>query len=245
MPIGQAAANEQIYVLDQWMNPVAEKVVGELYIGGEGLAQGYWERRELTAERFVAGPVRWKQRVGGCTGRETWEGIWRTGDIEFLGRRDEQVKFHGYRVELNEIRATLNRHGEVRDSVVVITKDESGLDVMVAYYVARHAIEAGVLRAHLEEHLIRETVPNFFVHLKKIPLTLNGKVNLKALPGVKEIRQQTADSVAPWRRTDSGGRNCRWYVERCVEAAPGRRGRKLFRVGRTLAVGHASALAHA
>ncbi|HEX5883168.1 MAG TPA: phosphopantetheine-binding protein, partial [Pyrinomonadaceae bacterium] len=105
-------------------------------------------------------------------------------------RQDEQVKFHGYRVELNEIRWALKKHPQVRNSVVVIGKDSQGNDLMIAYYVSRQELEAAQLRALLSEILIAETIPNVFVHLKELPLTLNGKINYEALPSLEEAKQK-------------------------------------------------------
>ncbi|MGZ7104598.1 MAG: amino acid adenylation domain-containing protein, partial [Candidatus Angelobacter sp.] len=193
--IGKAGANAQIYILDQRQEPVAVGITGEIYIGGAGLARGYVNRPELTAERFVPDPF---SEAGG-------KRLYRTGDrgryqeggnIEYLGRQDEQVKYHGYRVELNEIRIAINQFPGIRDSVVVVEREESGQEVMVAYYVSRQEQKVGQLRAFLEESLIQETVPNFFVHLAKMPLTLNGKVNYKALPGVKEIRKKVVSGLS-------------------------------------------------
>jgi amino acid adenylation domain-containing protein len=186
VPIGSPAANSQIYVLDESLNPVAENVVGELYIAGDGLAEGYLNREELTRERFIANPFVPGQRMyrTGDLARRLTE-----GGLELLGRSDEQVKFHGHRVELNEIRSRLNEHPQVRDSVVVVSRDNNANDVMVAYYVARQEIESKQLRGFLAESIVEETIPNLFVHLKKLPLTLNGKVNLQALPSLADIKQ--------------------------------------------------------
>jgi amino acid adenylation domain-containing protein len=194
VPIGRPAANMRVYVLDARLNPVAENVIGELYIAGDGLAESYLNRPELTAERFIADPF------------HTGARMYRTGDLarrlsggelEYLGRRDDQVKFHGYRVELNEIQWALKRHPQIRDSVVLITKDKNGHDVMVAYYVSRQELEVGELRASLSEVLIEETIPNVFVHLRKLPLTLNGKVNRDALPTLDEAKQKLSRAYAP------------------------------------------------
>ena len=187
VPIGRPAANVQIYVLDERLKPVAESVVGELYISGDGLAQGYLNREELTGQRFINNPFLPDKRM------------YKTGDlarwlaedvIECVGRADEQVKYHGYRVELNEIRFALNQHPQVRESVVMLRKDRHGYDVMVAYYVSRQELEAVALRRYLGEKLIEETIPKHFVHLRKMPLTLNGKVNYGALPEVSEVRKR-------------------------------------------------------
>ncbi|HYP21929.1 MAG TPA: condensation domain-containing protein, partial [Chloroflexia bacterium] len=182
MPIGRPAANTQIYILDEQLEAVAEHVTGELYIGGAGVARGYLGRAELTAERFIPDPF--SGRAGGR--------LYRTGDrarrladgtVEYLGRNDEQVKYHGYRVELNELRLALSAHARVRDAVVVVRRDAgSAREQLVGYYVGREAIDAEELRAHMQERVIAETVPQRYVHLRRLPLTLNGKVNVEALP---------------------------------------------------------------
>lgn len=187
VPIGKPAANAQIYILDESLNPALENVIGELYLSGDGLAKGYLNRSELTSERFIDNPFipGTKMYKTGDLARMLPEGT-----IEYVGRRDEQVKFHGYRVELNEIRCALNRHPQVRESVVFVNRDSNGGDVMIGYYVSRQEIEPAQLRAFLSESLIEETIPNIFVHLKRLPLTLNGKINFRALPTLEEARQK-------------------------------------------------------
>jgi len=187
VPIGRPAANVNLYVLDKWLQPVPTNVTGELFIASPGLAQGYIARPSLTAERFIPNPFSPGQRMyrtGDLCRRLP------SGDLEYLGRQDEQVKFHGYRIEINEIRYALKKHPQVRDSAVVITTDKHGHKVMVAYYVSRQPIEVAQLREFLLEHLIADTIPNFFVHLNKLPLTLNGKINYDALPSLEEAKQK-------------------------------------------------------
>jgi amino acid adenylation domain-containing protein len=187
VPIGRPAANVNLYVLDKWLQPVPTNVTGELFIASPGLAQGYLARPELTAERFIPNPYSPGQRMyrTGDLCRRL-----RSGDLEYLGRQDEQVKFHGYRIEINEIRYALKKHPQIRDSAVVVTEDKHGHKVMVAYYVSRQPLEAAPLREFLLEHLIADTIPNFFVHLNKLPLTLNGKINYDALPSLEEAKQK-------------------------------------------------------
>lgn len=187
VPVGKPAANTQIYVLDEKLNPVAENVIGELHIAGDCLAEGYHNRDELTRERFIANPFNLGEKMykSGDLARWLPEGI-----LEFVGRRDEQIKFHGYRVELNELRSALNKHAKVRDSIIVIAKDLKGNDAIVAYYVARQELEVGELRAFMQETIIEETIPNLFMHMKRLPLTINGKINYHALPTIEEIREK-------------------------------------------------------
>jgi amino acid adenylation domain-containing protein len=196
VPIGRPAANVNVYVLDRGLQPVPTNVTGELFIGGPGLAEGYLKRPELTAEKFIPSPFASGQRMyrTGDLAKQL-----PSGDLEYLGRQDEQVKFHGYRIELDEIRQALKKHPQIRDSVVVISKDKNGHDFMIAYYVSRQEIEPAQLHNFLAELLIAETIPNFFVHLNKLPLTLNGKVNYEALPALEEARQMMPRVYTPPR----------------------------------------------
>jgi amino acid adenylation domain-containing protein len=199
VPIGRPAANMQIYVLDEKLEPVAEQVEGEIYIGGEGVAQGYQGQPEQSAERFISNPYRLGERMyrSGDVGRRL-----ANGEVEYVGRRDQQVKVRGYRVELGELREKLNEHPDIRDSVVVITA-KGAEAVLVAYYVSRQELEVGRIRVWLRERVIEETIPNVFVRLKKMPLTVNGKINYAALPTPEHIRPKMAQSyVAPRTPTE-------------------------------------------
>lgn len=196
VPIGKPAANVQIYILDDHMHPVAGNMTGELYISGTSLARGYLNREELTAERFIENPFLAGQKMykTGDLAR------WLPGeDIDYLGRADEQIKFHGYRVELNEIRCVLNQHPQIRNSMVLVTKDQNGNDIMMAFYVSRRELESEELRNFLAQNIFEETIPNLFVHLKRMPLTLNGKPDTRALPTLDEVRKRLRRSFVPAR----------------------------------------------
>ena len=195
VPIGKPIANMQIYVLDERLEPVAEQVEGEIYIGGVGVGQGYQGRAEQTAERFINNPYRPGERMyrSGDMGRRL-----ANGEIEFLGRRDQQVKVRGYRVELGEVRERMNEHPDIRDSVVVIT-GKGAEAVLVGYYVSREELEVGRLRVWLRDRLLEETIPNVFVRLKKMPLTVNGKINYAALPSPENTRPKMAQCYVPPR----------------------------------------------
>src|SRR6185369_7282911 len=182
--IGHPIANTQIYILDQHRQLVPVGVVGEIYIGGAGVARGYLNRAELTAERFIADPFSSQPQARmyktGDLGR------WRAdGTIEYLGRNDHQVKIRGFRIELGEIEAELVRHGQVKEVAVVAREDAPGEKRLVAYLVARAetgqpSVEA--LRAHVKEVLPEYMVPSAFVILERMPLTQNGKLDRRALP---------------------------------------------------------------
>ncbi|MGE8058458.1 amino acid adenylation domain-containing protein [Pseudomonas sp. NPDC089547] len=172
-PIGKPIANTTLYILDNQQQPVPQGVAGELYIGGVQVARGYLNRAELTAERFIDDPF-----VPGAR-------LYRTGDlarhladgnIEYLGRNDDQVKLHGLRIELGEIQACLTGIAGVNEAVVIAREQQ-----LLAYYTGQqHTLEA--LRAALLSHLPAFMVPALFVHLDTLPLSPNGKLDRKALP---------------------------------------------------------------
>jgi amino acid adenylation domain-containing protein/non-ribosomal peptide synthase protein (TIGR01720 family) len=193
LPLEHPVANTQAYVLDGRLKPVPVGMTGELFIGGAALTRGYLGRPDLTAQAFIPDPF------SAAPGAR----LYRTGDLarhlsdgtlEHLGRADNQVKYHGYRVELAELRHALMQHPQVRDGVVMLKKDTGGAEVLVAWYVARQELDPADLRAFLAERLISEVLPNFYIHLKKLPLTLNGKVHFDALPSLEQARQKQRQS---------------------------------------------------
>jgi amino acid adenylation domain-containing protein len=182
VPIGYPIANTSFYVLEGGQ-PVEPGADGELYIGGEGLARGYFERAELTREKFVADPF---SPVPGAR-------MYRTGDlvrcrpdgaVEYLGRLDHQVKIRGYRIELGEVEAVLEQHPAVRQAVAMARDGEAGDRYLVAYYLAAPATKPSIseLRRHLRCQLPEYMIPSAFVRVQEFPLTANGKVDRKALP---------------------------------------------------------------
>jgi amino acid adenylation domain-containing protein len=183
VPIGRAAANIRIYILDEQLNPLPANIPGELYIAGNGLARGYVNRPALTAEKFLPDPFAVGERMyrSGDWARRSPGGV-----LEYLGRRDEQIKFHGHRVELNAVRIALNSHPKIRDSVVAIHPKPNGWPMMVAYYVSRDPLSGSELREFLSAFVLDDIIPNLFVHIQRVPLTQNGKINYKALPSPVE-----------------------------------------------------------
>ena len=191
--IGRPIANTKAYILDHELQPVPVGIAGELYLGGQGLARGYLSWPELTAEKFVPHPF---SNAGG-------ERLYRTGDsarwltsgeIEFLGRVDNQVKLRGFRIELGEIEALLRAHVAVRESVVIVSDNR-----LVAYVTTEDdGITGNELRSYLKERLPQYMVPSVLMMLAEMPLTASGKVDRHRLPSVEGVRPDLeASYVAP------------------------------------------------
>ncbi|NAO47946.1 amino acid adenylation domain-containing protein [Pseudomonas syringae] len=192
LPIGKPNANVRIYLLDACGEPVPMGSVGEIYIGGVGVALGYLNRAELTAERFSDDPF--SQQAGARLYRTGDLARWLPdGNLEYLARNDGQVKVRGFRVELGEVESSLHGCDGVRNSVVVAREDSPGDTRLVAYYTVHAGVEAPepeALRAQLSAGLPEYMVPSVFICLPDLPLTLNGKVDVQALPA------PTADQFA-------------------------------------------------
>jgi len=196
VPIGYPISNTSVYVLDRYLNPAPIGVPGELYIGGDGLAQGYLDRPELTAERFVRDSFS-SQSSGRLYKTGDLVRYRATGEIEFIGRIDNQVKVRGFRIELGEIEAALADHPSLREAVVVARKDE-GDKSLVAYVTAREGRELNLdeVRNFLQQKLPDHMVPSLFVVLEKLPLTPTGKVDRRALPSTNGLRQKSTRGFA-------------------------------------------------
>jgi amino acid adenylation domain-containing protein len=198
VPIGRAIANTQVYILDHYLQPVPIGVIGEIYIGGDGLARGYLHRPELTAEKFIPNPFH----------PSSSPRLYRTGDlgrylpdgnIEFTRRIDHQVKIRGFRIELGEIEAVLSQHPVVLQSVVIAREDIVGDKRLVAYIVVKpkqNLPSVSELRSFLKEQLPEYMIPVAFVTLDTIPLTPNGKIDRKALP-ISDSVDREEEYIAP------------------------------------------------
>ena len=194
--IGHPIANTQLHVLNAAMQPNPVGVLGELWIGGNGLAHGYLHRPDLTAERFVTDPFRHAParlyRTGDVARRRP------DGAVEVLGRTDHQVKIRGYRIELGEIEVALTSHPAVRDAVVVAREDGRGAQRLVAYLVAEGEIpQAGALRLHLRASLPDYMIPAAFLTLEALPRTPNGKVDRQALPTPDALHSRRDEQTRP------------------------------------------------
>ncbi len=240
LPIGRPIANTTVHLLDGAGNPVPIGVVGELFIGGDGLARGYFGRPELTAERFVP------DAVSGAFGAR----LYRSGDrvralpdgaIDFLGRTDGQVKVRGFRIELGEIEAVLAGHPLVERAAVIVRGEGAGERRLAAFYVCEAAIPTPAeLRAFLRAKLPDYMVPGAFIRLGALPLNANGKVDRRALA---ESRGARGRGRGPCGAADRGRGGDRRLLERSAGARTGRSRGRLLRPGWALPARRAGRLA--
>ncbi|MFC9732278.1 amino acid adenylation domain-containing protein [Streptomyces roseolus] len=197
--IGGALDGWTLRVLDERGEPVPDGEPGELHVGGAGVARGYLGRPALTAERFLPDP---EAAVPGARRYRSGDGARRTGDGDhaYLGRLDHQVKIRGHRIELGEIETVLARHPAVREAVAAVDRDTAGDPRLMAYWVPAAGAPAGPseLRDHLRRTLPPYMLPNVYVALDRLPLTVNGKVDRRALPAPEAVRPDLdADFAAP------------------------------------------------
>jgi amino acid adenylation domain-containing protein len=202
--LGRPIANTQIYILDAHLQPAPVGIPGEIYIGGVGVARGYLNRPELNNEKFISNPF----------SHNRCERLFKTGDlarympdgnIEFLGRLDNQIKIRGFRIELGEIEAVLNQHPGLRGAVVTAREDVPGEKRLVAYIVPNREPAPAIreLRSFLKEKLPDYMVPSAYVLLDSLPVTLNGKVDRRALADLGGTEQQgSTEYVAPRDETE-------------------------------------------
>jgi surfactin family lipopeptide synthetase C len=205
VPIGKPIANTRLYILDKQLRPVPIGVPGELHVGGIDLARGYLNRPDLTAEKFIADPFAPPARAG-----SERRGLYKTGDlvrhradgnIEFLGRIDQQVKVRGFRIELGEIEAVLGQQAGVTEAVVIAREDTPGEKRLTAYIVPDEPPAAetdfiSALRTALQDKLPAYMIPAAFVLLHALPVTVNGKIDRQALPAPDRGRAETQRQYA-------------------------------------------------
>ncbi|MEM1319025.1 MAG: amino acid adenylation domain-containing protein [Bacteroidota bacterium] len=173
VPIGRPIANTQVYVLNEALQLVPQGVSGELYVAGAGVGRGYWNRATLTAERFIPSPFDSNERLYRTGDRVRWLNDW---TLDFQGRKDQQVKIRGYRIELEEISQQLSAHPEIGAAVVLAQQER-----LLTYYVAPVHLEALTVEAWLRQQLPSYMIPQQWVRLEQLPLTLNGKIDKVAL----------------------------------------------------------------
>ncbi|SEK06277.1 non-ribosomal peptide synthetase [Paenibacillus polymyxa] len=194
VPIGRPIDHSTVYVVNRSLKLQPVGAWGELLLGGDGVALGYLNRPELTAEKFIESPFRpgeYCYRTGDLV-------RWRAdGILEYKGRMDEQVKIRGYRIELGEVETRLSTIAGVKESVVIVRQDDHGQKQLCAYFVTDSELSASDLRNALSQDLPSYMVPSYFVRLSRLPLTLNGKVDRRALPAPEPNVDTGMDYVAP------------------------------------------------
>ena len=199
IPIGKPIPNTQAYILDEALQLLPIGVTGKLYLAGGGLARGYLNKAELTAEKFIPHPF-----IAGERMYDTGDlGRWLPdGNIEFVGRKDHQVKIRGFRIELGEIENSISQYSEDLQQVVVLAKAVNDEKVLIAYFTSSEGIDKSELRSFLQGKLPDYMVPSFYVELDELPVTPNGKIDRKALPGVDGKDLIRNEYVAPRNETE-------------------------------------------
>jgi surfactin family lipopeptide synthetase A len=214
--IGQPIPDQYLYVLDNFLLPVPIGVIGELFVGGAGLARGYLNQSQLTQERFIKDPFieymteadaarnKAKNSSAKCIYKTNDRVRWlANGDLEYIGRNDGQVKIRGYRIELREIEQTLLHHPCIKQTIVVEKNqnDDDNCSYLVAYYIAKKTLNDTEIRNYLLTQLPEHMCPNVFIGLKQFPLNRNGKVDIKALP--EALVKKQGEYKAPHNSSES------------------------------------------
>jgi amino acid adenylation domain-containing protein len=203
VPIGRPIPNARIYLLNRHREPVPVGVIGEIYVGGDGVGRGYLNRPELTREHFLDDPF--SDRAGDRMYRTGDLGRWQPdGSVEYVGRSDHQVKIRGFRIELGEIEAGLAEVEGVGEVLALAREDQPGDRRLVAYYTAVQPVPVGELRKHLADRLPEYMVPSAYVHLARFPVSANGKVDRKALPAPEGEAYVSRAYVPPQGEIEQG-----------------------------------------
>ncbi|WP_396956156.1 amino acid adenylation domain-containing protein [Nitrosomonas sp.] len=200
IPIGKPILNTHIYLLDNDLNPVPIGVTGEIYIGGAGLARGYYGQSTRTAECFMPDPF--GKQLGGRLYRSGDLARYRAdGDIEYLGRIDQQVKIRGFRIELGEIETTLLRYPQIKEAIVLVHGEDTKAKRLVVYLVPTETVDIEDIRIQLKARLPDYMVPAIFIMLEAMPLTANGKIDRKALPDPENIKPAIREEIVQPRNS--------------------------------------------
>lgn len=197
--IGEPIPDLKVYILDEFLNPVPEGVIGEMYIGGAGVTQGYHKRLDLTTERFINDLFNEQQD----------ERLYKTGDLarytednelEYIGRIDQQVKLHGYRIELGEIKEAANEFHAIQDNEVIV-KEHNGTKFIACYYIALPSFDIKRFKEHLKAKLPKYMIPSEIIELDFFPLTSNGKLDINALKKLKATPEGLKEEFEEPRNT--------------------------------------------
>ncbi|TCN55434.1 amino acid adenylation domain-containing protein [Flavobacterium circumlabens] len=197
--IGRPISNTQVYILNNALLPTPLGVLGNVYISGAGVTRGYWNKPELTAEKFIENPF-----ISGTKMYDTGDvARWLPdGNIEFSGRNDHQVKIRGFRIELGEIETSLLQYSAHLNEAIVQAKEVNGEKVLVAYYLTNAAIDKAAIRNYLLGKLPEHMVPSFYIDLDHFPVTPNGKIDRKALPGISGEDGIRKEYIQPRNETE-------------------------------------------
>lgn len=193
VPIGKCLKNRMAYVLNSNKNPLPIGAIGELYLGGAGVARGYLNQAELTNEKFISNPFQTNEdKLRNRNSR-----LYRTGDLvrylpdgnlEYIGRNDHQLKIRGFRIELGEIEAVLNSYPDIKNSVV-LPKEQAGNKYLIAYYIAELEQDEDLIMCHLAKNLPEYMIPSVFLHMNSFPVTINGKLDRAALLNMEVVKK--------------------------------------------------------
>ncbi len=226
IPIGRPLSNTTLYLLDRHLNLVPVGVPGELYVGGDGLAREYWRRPALTAEKFISSAECGMRSAESIPNSEfRIPKLYRTGDIaryrpdgsiEFIGRKDHQIKLRGFRVELGEIEAALLQHEAVQDCIVLVNEHKTSGKRLIAYCVTTAPLPTTELRAFLQQRLPDYMLPAVFMHLDELPLNPNGKVDRSKLP----LPDLTLSATAITPAQDELALRLTWLWEQVLSVSP-------------------------
>ncbi len=194
IPYGKPMRNNFFYILDDKLRPVPKGTVGELFIGGIGVARGYDNDEQKTNVAFMKDPF--SDRMGGRMYKTGDLGRWmRNGNMEFIGRKDNQVKIRGFRVELGEIESVLSKHEQLKEAIVHVVKDQRDQNLLCAYIVPETTYNQSEVKSYLREKLPDYMVPSFFTELEALPLNSNGKIDRRALPEPTMVTEEEKEFV--------------------------------------------------
>ncbi len=194
IPIGSPISNSTVYIVDKNNSIQPIGIVGELWVGGDGVARGYLNNKELTAEKFIESPFVEGERIYKTGDLARWLS---DGTIEFIGRIDQQVKIRGFRIELGEIENELLKHDKINEAIVIAKEDNSKNKYLCAYIAGEVELNNKELREHLSKELPEYMIPAYFIQLEQLPLTANGKVDRKSLPDPDGNITTGTEYVAP------------------------------------------------